>query len=112
MRLLIGIFAVFLSVVSASAEDKLTAAIARIDADVVFMRHALAPGFGDPAHFALETVTHNAIWTASAVSRPWKSVRKYDIAQQISPKCYQASGVDAKRPPNCWGLGHGPHFLG
>ncbi len=54
MRLLIGIFAVFLSVVSASAEDKLTAAIARIDADVVFMRHALAPGFGDPAHFAPE----------------------------------------------------------
>ena len=54
MRLLIGIFAVFLSVVSASAEDKLTAAIASIDADVVFMRHALAPGFGDPAHFALE----------------------------------------------------------
>ena len=54
MRLLIGIFAVFLSVVSAYAEDKLTAAIARIDADVVFMRHALAPGFGDPAHFALE----------------------------------------------------------
>jgi broad specificity phosphatase PhoE len=54
MRLLIGFFAVFFSVVSASAEDKLTAAIASIDADVVFMRHALAPGFGDPANFALE----------------------------------------------------------
>ena len=54
MRLLIGYFAVFFSVLSASAEDKLTAAIASIDADVVFMRHALAPGFGDPANFALE----------------------------------------------------------
>ena len=53
MRLLIGFFALFLSVVSASADDKLTAAIASIDADVVFMRHALAPGFGDPANFAL-----------------------------------------------------------
>ena len=53
MRLLIGIFTVFLSVVSASAEDELTAAIERIDADVVFMRHASAPGYGDPAHFAL-----------------------------------------------------------
>ena len=53
MRLLIGFFAVFFSVVSASAEDKLSAAIASIDADVVFMRHALAPGFGDPANFAL-----------------------------------------------------------
>ena len=54
MRLLIGFFAVFFSVVSAFAEDKLSAAIASIDADVVFMRHALAPGFGDPANFALE----------------------------------------------------------
>ena len=53
MHLLIGFFAVFFSVVSASAEDKLSAAIASIDADVVFMRHALAPGFGDPANFAL-----------------------------------------------------------
>ena len=54
MRLLIGFFAVFFSVVSASAEDKLSAEIASIDANVVFMRHALAPGFGDPANFALE----------------------------------------------------------
>ena len=54
MRVLIGFFAVFLSVVSASAEDKLTTVITSIDADVVFMRHALAPGFGDPANFALE----------------------------------------------------------
>ena len=54
MRLLIGFFAVFFSVVSAFAEDKLSAAIASIDADVVFMRHALAPGIGDPANFALE----------------------------------------------------------
>ncbi|NCW65432.1 MAG: hypothetical protein EBW03_06890, partial [Rhodobacteraceae bacterium] len=49
-----GFFAVFFSVVSASAEDKLSTTIASIDADVVFMRHALAPGFGDPAIFAIE----------------------------------------------------------
>jgi phosphohistidine phosphatase SixA len=54
MRLLIGFFAVFSSVVLASAEDKLSAAIASIDADVVLNRHALAPGYGDPANFALE----------------------------------------------------------
>ena len=57
MRVLIGFFAVFFSVVSAYAEDNLTTAIASIDADVVFMRHALAPGFGDPANFALENCT-------------------------------------------------------
>ena len=54
MHFLIGFFAIFFSVGSAFAEDKLTATIASIDADVVFMRHALAPGFGDPANFTLE----------------------------------------------------------
>ena len=54
MRFLIGVFAVLFSVVSASGDDKLTTAILSIDADVVFMRHALAPGFGDPANFELE----------------------------------------------------------
>lgn len=29
----------------------LTDAIYQIEANVIFMRHALAPGFGDPAHF-------------------------------------------------------------
>ena len=29
-------------------------AITRIQANVVFMRHALAPGYGDPAHFSIE----------------------------------------------------------
>lgn len=54
MRLLIGFFAVFFSVISASAEDKLTAAIVSIDANVVFMRHAVAPGYGDPANFTFD----------------------------------------------------------
>ena len=30
---------------------KLVEAVAAIDANVIFMRHALAPGFGDPEHF-------------------------------------------------------------
>lgn len=32
----------------------LSAAIEQIDANVVFMRHALAPGYGDPDHFNIE----------------------------------------------------------
>ncbi len=31
--------------------NKLVEAIAAIDANVIFMRHALAPGFGDPEDF-------------------------------------------------------------
>jgi len=41
------------STASASAEDRLTKAVDAVNADV-FMRHALAPGFGDPAKFALD----------------------------------------------------------
>ena len=110
MHFLIGFFAIFFSVGSAFAEDKLTATIASIDADVVFMRHALAPGFGDPANFALENCATQR--NLDSVGRPWKLVRKYDVAQQLSPKSYQASGADAKRRLNCWDLDHGIHFLG
>ena len=37
----------------AEPASSLISAILHIDADVVFMRHALAPGFGDPVRFKL-----------------------------------------------------------
>ncbi|MEK9696619.1 MAG: histidine phosphatase family protein [Candidatus Poseidoniales archaeon] len=37
-----------------SASDDLERIVASIDANVVFMRHALAPGTGDPENFAIE----------------------------------------------------------
>mgnify|MGYP002005665451 FL=1 len=39
---------------SPSRAEPLGEAIAGIDADVLFLRHALAPGFGDPAHFRID----------------------------------------------------------
>ncbi|MEC8131367.1 MAG: histidine phosphatase family protein [Pseudomonadota bacterium] len=39
---------------SPSRAEPLREAIAEIDADVLFLRHALAPGFGDPAHFRID----------------------------------------------------------
>jgi len=36
---------------SISASENLSKAIKDIDANVIFMRHALAPGFGDPENF-------------------------------------------------------------
>jgi phosphohistidine phosphatase SixA len=43
-----------LGVGNANASDKtLAQAIEAIDANVIFMRHALAPGFGDPNNFVL-----------------------------------------------------------
>ena len=39
---------------SALADDALSRAIEDISANIVFMRHAMAPGFGDPPDFSLE----------------------------------------------------------
>ena len=54
MRYLIGILIFLLNPVFAVANDNLTTAVSQVNADVVFMRHALAPGFGDPSNFQLE----------------------------------------------------------
>jgi len=40
-----------LNVALAQAESALAKVIAETGANVMFMRHALAPGFGDPSHF-------------------------------------------------------------
>ena len=32
-----------------------------IDANVIFIRHALAPGIGDPNNFKMEIAQHNVI---------------------------------------------------
>ena len=39
--------------VSAESQNILINAITEVDANVIFMRHALAPGYGDPANFSL-----------------------------------------------------------
>ena len=39
--------------VTAESQNNLTNATAAVDANVVFMRHALAPGYGDPDNFSL-----------------------------------------------------------
>ena len=49
---------IFLMVSSADAEidskDTLLNALDSVNADILFLRHALAPGFGDPANFDLK----------------------------------------------------------
>ncbi len=56
MRFLFLILTLIISSVTASGvyAETLTGAMAKLDANVIFMRHALAPGFGDPDHFRLE----------------------------------------------------------
>jgi broad specificity phosphatase PhoE len=45
---------VLASIIKAEPNSSLISTISHINADVVFMRHALAPGFGDPVSFELE----------------------------------------------------------
>ncbi len=55
MRFIFLILAILssLSVVKVSFAETLSSAMARLDANVIFMRHALAPGYGDPDHFLI-----------------------------------------------------------
>ena len=54
MRYLVGILIFLVNPVFAGAKDNLTTAVSMVSADIVFMRHAIAPGFGDPSNFHLE----------------------------------------------------------
>ena len=45
MRNLISCLLILFNSVPATADDRLTAAVAAVEADVVFRRHTLAPGF-------------------------------------------------------------------
>lgn len=56
MMLVSGLFTVCLPVLAGASEPVRTA-IKQIDANVVFMRHALAPGFGDPETFRIDDCT-------------------------------------------------------
>lgn len=54
MRIFCVLCALLCHAAYAAADDgRIAQAIADIGANVVFMRHALAPGFGDPPHFAI-----------------------------------------------------------
>ena len=53
LSIILTLIVVLASSSKAEPATSLMSAISQIDADVIFMRHALAPGFGDPAGFEL-----------------------------------------------------------
>ena len=53
LSIILTLIVVLASSSKAEPATSLMSAISQIDADVVFMRHALAPGFGDPVGFEL-----------------------------------------------------------
>ena len=50
---ILAFFVMLCSHVTAESRNNLTNAITAVDANVVFLRHALAPGYGDPDNFSL-----------------------------------------------------------
>ena len=54
MRYLVGILIFLVNPVFAGAKDILMTAVSMVSADIVFMRHAIAPGFDDLSNFHLE----------------------------------------------------------
>jgi len=58
-----------LSGVSISASEKLGEAIKDIDANVIFMRHALAPGYGDPDNFNINDCSTQRNLSASGIEQ-------------------------------------------
>ena len=57
----------------ATTSEPLQEAIAKTTANVVFMRHALAPGFGDPATFQIDECSTQRILMKLDAGKPERS---------------------------------------
>ena len=53
-RLLLALLCALPAAASWASDDVLTDAIKKINGNVVFMRHAIAPGYGDPDNFKID----------------------------------------------------------
>ena len=100
MRYLVGFLISLSNLFFAISNDNLTTAISQVNADVVFMRHALAPGFSSPSKFQLESAQSCAIWIVWDGSRLWQLGQNLGAVKPSSQRFFQASGVDAKKRLN------------
>ena len=111
MRYLISILIFLLNPVFALANDNLTTAVSMVNANVVFMRHALAPGFGDPSNFSWKIVQRSAIWIVWGDSRLWHLGLNSGAVKPSSQWFFRASGVGAKKQLNYLACKIGQQFL-
>ena len=66
---------------------------------VLMLRHALAPGTGDPAGFVLGDCGTQRNLNDTGVSRPGRGKRFWQNMELLRRGCFPASGVDVLRPP-------------
>ena len=86
--------------VTAESRNNLTNVIAAVDANVVFMRHALAPGYGDPDKFSLSDCNTQKTWTLRVESKPVILAQLSSILGFVSPTYSPVNGVVAKKQLN------------
>ncbi len=66
---------------------------------VLMLRHALAPGTGDPAGFVIGDCGTQRNLNDTGVSRPGRGKRFWQNMELLRRGCFPASGVDVLRPP-------------
>ena len=81
----------------AVANDNSTIAVSQVNADVVFMRHALVPGFGDPSNFQLENCAPQCNLDSVGRPRLWKLGLKLSVVKPLSQSFCRVNGVDSKK---------------
>ena len=77
--------------------------LARIHANVIFLRHALAPGFGDPDNFRLDDCDTQRNLSAAGRDQAVAIGQNMTRAGLVLMLFIQASGVGAWKRQNCWG---------
>ena len=97
---ILAFFVMLCSHVTAESRNNLTNVIAAVDANVVFMRHALAPGYGDPDKFSLSDCNTQKIWTLRVESKPVILAQLSSILGFVSPTYSPVNGVVAKKQLN------------
>jgi len=69
MKTLIVIFAILLSFQNAFAQISLEEKISEIGANVIFLRHTLAPGYGDPDNFSINDCSTQRNLSATGIDQ-------------------------------------------
>ena len=79
------------------SKDTLLNALDSVNADILFLRHALAPGFGDPDNFDLKDCDTQRNLDAKGRSQASKIGEELRLRISNSQKFYQVSGVGVKK---------------
>ncbi len=73
----------------------------KIDANILFMRHALAPGFGDPGTFDVTGCSTQRNLDSRGRAQAIALGQAFKKSGVTFDAVFQASGADVKKRPHC-----------